>query len=60
MTNILVSCTKQENMISALSDLCHTYGNREKHISDNDLPFNSKLMEKFANQNNNMHLYIFH
>ena len=37
-----------EKVLPALSEIYDTYGNPRNQLSDNDPPFNSKAMEKFA------------
>ena len=44
----LVSSTSAEQVLPALSDICDSYGNPAKLISDNGPPFNSRAMDGFA------------
>ena len=44
----LVSSTKADKVIPILGSIYNTYGNPEKHISDNGPPFNSHQMTQFA------------
>ena len=44
----LVSSTRAEKVLSALSEIYNTYGNPTTQISDNGPPFNGVKMEEFA------------
>ena len=44
----LVSSTKADQVIPAISEIYDNYGNPENQLSDNGPPFNSKEMETFA------------
>ena len=44
----LVSSTKANQVIPAISEIYDNYGNPENQLSDNGPPFNSKEMETFA------------
>ena len=58
----IVSSTKAENVIPALSDIYNTSGNPDVQLSDNGPPFNSQKMKEFTNKCSNtmQHIPPFH
>lgn len=48
----LVSSTSAKHVLPALANIYNDYGNPDIQISDNGTPFNSKEMEKLANDRN--------